>query len=436
MSQESTESRLDRIDKMVQRGLKPSAAALCREILKKEPSNFEALIRLAHISSLPDEAEEALKRAAQLRPEDRYVQELMMARYPQPAPSGWGNVPGGYQQGYQGAAPNPYAPAPNPYAPPGYAGAAPNPYAPPQVSVGPNPYAPQPAPNPYAPPQPTPAPNPYAPQSAPAPNPYAPQPTPAPNPFAPQSTPAGGYGATPPANGGYPFGGSAAPAPAPPYGSQPGFPPAPSQPSSSYDYLRTLNVMPPSAPPSSVGPVPPPVPMTTPVPVIPDTKIKRGSNPVGVIFGILFLLAGVALAVLWSSQVLAFQDDVSKAGSVVEGQITKITNSKLVLDTKGQGERSYDINEQTFKTLEPLVRDAKNNQSLAPNAVKLNVSPGGRLTSVEVTSPNKGVASANASNSGLLGLGVAGDWGLTALCIVLAIIGLIILGRTLGKSRA
>ncbi len=367
MAQDNTPERLARIEKLASQGLKPAAAQLSRLILEKDPQNVEALVWLARTTNQTPEADDAVKKAVQLRPDDRGVQELLLAR--QPAQPVW--------NGSMAALPNPYAPA----------------------YPGPNPYAPPSAPNPYAPP---PGPNPYAPPAGAAPY-YGPPP---------------GY-----PQPGYPNGG-----PMPQYGGQPGYGQAPAQPPSSYDYLRGLGQ-------TAAPPVPPPVPMSAPAVPAMATPVKRGPNAAGVIFGLLFLLAGVALAVLWSLQITGFQDDIGQPAVVSEGQVVELSQSRLVVDVKNQSKRTFNINDQTFKTLEPLVRDSKNNQALAPNTVKINVTPGGRLVAVEVQTPNKGIATVNNSGNGLLGFGAAADWGLTALCGVLALLGLIILSRAFASPK-
>ena len=110
----------------------------------------------------------------------------------------------------------------------------------------------------------------------------------------------------------------------------------------------------------------------------------------------------------------------------------ELSSSKLIVDVTGQSQRQFTVNDQVFKNLEPLVSDTKNQQSLVKNQVVLNITPAGRLASVVVVTPNPGSA---ALESGLLGFGQAADWVVTALGGLLAVVGLILLGRTLGKRR-
>jgi hypothetical protein len=353
MPQETTiEKRLAHIEALAARGLKPAAAQLSRLILEKDPQHFEALLWLARTAPQTDEADKALQRAAQLRPDDHVVQELLTARAPAPQPA----------QTWNGAG----MPT-NPYNPAAYPGPTPNYGAPPPG---------------------------YAPTGAGYP-------------------PPGYYGqpGTPP---GY--------SPAGNFGNQP-------QPNT-YDYLRTPGQIP------GASPIAPPIPLTTPPPAIPTTpKVKSDSNPVGLTFGLLFIIAGIVLGTIWTMQILAFNDDINQSVTVLDGQITRLSTERLVADIKGQGTHTYNINESTYKTLEPLVRDTKSNQGLSPNAVKLSVTPDGHLAQIEVQSPNKGIASTKLADNGLLGLGTPGDWALTALSGILAVLGLLILGRSLGKSR-
>lgn len=206
----------------------------------------------------------------------------------------------------------------------------------------------------------------------------------------------------------------------------PGFPPnSPAgfstnqQSNSSYDYLKNLS--------SSVHQ--PAIPPAAPVGKV---KVKTSPSLPGLLFGLLFLIAGLALAAYWSWQVIDYTADISKTASQLRGQIVELSSSKLVVDVTGQSQRQFAVNDQVFKSLEPLVSDSKNEQSLAKNQVVLNVTPAGRLASVAVVTPNPGSATLN---SGLLGFGQAADWIVTALGGLLAIVGLILLGRTLGKRR-
>lgn len=347
MPQESTQERLARIETLVSRGLKPSAAQLSRLILEKEPRNFEALIWLARTTTQPDEAEKAIGQAAQIKPDDSAVRELQSAR--QPASNNGNPFASSFASSFGSdfSAPPSY-PSPTP----------PQPYAQPGFN-----YAPTPG---YAPPV----------GSAP------PIPT---------------YGA-PPAAPGYN-------APATP---------------SSYDYLRNL---------SSSPPIPGAPPATDAI-----KPVKKKSNPPGLIFGLLFLLSGLALAVIWTIMAQSFNSDVSQTPSPVQGQIVKLSESSLTADVQGQS-RTFEVNSPFYKTLVPLVSDAKNNKSLSPNSVTLNVTPGGRLLSIDVVTPNRGSALNVNSNTGLLGLGPATDWALTGLGVVLALLGLLLLGRAVSKPK-
>ncbi|HEX2910441.1 MAG TPA: hypothetical protein VH186_06500 [Chloroflexia bacterium] len=341
MAEETTEVKLLRIENMANRGLKHAAAQLSRLILEKEPKNFDALVWLARTTTQPDEAEKALQLAAQLRPNDPAVQELMAAR----------------------TSTNP------------------------NLANGPVPI------NPYV--------SNYASAGAGAANPVNGIPT---------------YAPPPPGNN-FPQ------APVPPQWSYtPGNPPA-----SSYDYLQNLT--------SSVQAPPPPV-----APPVNRTKSssKGGLRVFGTIIGLLLLLGGVALAVYWSLNVLDYNSDLSQPGSSLLGQIKTIegtgSNWKLVADVQGQPERTFSISEQMFKTLEPLIRDSQKKDALAPNEVKLVVSPGGRLLTVNVVKPNTGTATN--TSSGLLGLGQIADWSITVGGVLLALAGLLLLARSLSRSRA
>lgn len=385
MPQDSTtEERLARIEALASRGLKPAAAQLCRLILEKDPQNFEALLWLARTAPNQEEADKALQRAAQIRPNDRELQDQMAVRYPAP-PQPWGGM------GMMA----------NPYAPNNYPGGVPN-YGPPpgygQPNGMPN-YGPQPGATPgYGSPQPA----------------YSPAPN------------GQNYGQPGPQTG-YPSAGSVPPAS--PYGAQPGYA-MPSQPQNSYDYLRSLSQSPVAAP------VPPPVPMTTPLPSTSVAKTGKGPSTTGIIIGLLFVVAGLVLGIIWTMQVLAFQNDLGQAANVQDAQITKLSSSQLVADVKGQGTRTYSINDKAFSSLAQLLSDSKNSNALLSNSVKLSVTPGGRLTQVDVQTPNKGVASTQLGDYGLLGVGALGDWAITALSVILVILGLVVLGRSLAKKAA
>ncbi len=200
----------------------------------------------------------------------------------------------------------------------------------------------------------------------------------------------------------------------------------PQQPSS-YDYLRPLNN---SVAQPSLDPYAPASPQPVPV-----AKANRRTNPANLLFGLLFLVAGLGAAVFWTLQVQDYNSDIAKPTSPLPGQVIELSKSNLKADLKGPEPRSYRIYEGTFNTLAPLIGDAKNNQQLTRNAVVLNVTPGGRLASVEVQSPNKGSAVNNNTQAGLLGYGAAADWGLTALSAILALLGLLLLGRAFTKPR-
>ncbi|MDB5079610.1 MAG: hypothetical protein JWP00_1534 [Chloroflexi bacterium] len=191
------------------------------------------------------------------------------------------------------------------------------------------------------------------------------------------------------------------------------------QSNSSFDYLRNLSAsVQPSVPPvRSVGSV----------------KVRKSFSPVGLIFGLLFLIAGLGLAAYWSWQVVDFMSDASKTGSQLQGQIVKLGSNELEAEIKDAPLRKFAISEQVNKSLVPLVSDPKTKDSLVSNQVVLNITPAGRLLSVQVLTPTRG--SVNNTGNGLLGLGQAADWIITALGGILAIVGLILLGRTLGKRR-
>jgi hypothetical protein len=162
-------------------------------------------------------------------------------------------------------------------------------------------------------------------------------------------------------------------------------------------------------------------------------KVRKSFSPVGLIFGLLFLIAGLGLAAYWSWQVVDFMSDASKTGSQLQGQIVKLGSNELEAEIKDAPLRKFAISEQVNKSLVPLVSDPKTKDSLVSNQVVLNITPAGRLLSVQVLTPTRG--SVNNTGNGLLGLGQAADWIITALGGILAIVGLILLGRTLGKRR-
>lgn len=193
----------------------------------------------------------------------------------------------------------------------------------------------------------------------------------------------------------------------------------PVQPTSSYDYLKNLSAT-----------VQPSVPPAAPVSHV---KVRSSVSVAGIIFGLLFLIVGLGLAAVWSYMVIDYTSDLSQTAGQLQGQVVKLSSSQLVADIKGQSQRSFDISEQLSKNLVPLVSDNKpQGGSLVSNVVVLNVTPKGRLASVEVVTPTRGRAD---GNGGLLGFGQAVDWVVTAVGGILAIVGLILLGRTLGKRR-
>ena len=203
----------------------------------------------------------------------------------------------------------------------------------------------------------------------------------------------------------------------------PSFPqnPPPSPQASSYDYLKNLS--------ATVQPSVPPAP-----PVSTNVKVKTSVSLPGIIFGLLFLIVGLGLAAYWSYTVIDYTSDLSQTGSQLQGQIVKLSSTQLVADVKDQGQRTFEVNDQITKNLVPLVSDNKpQGGSLVPNVVVLNVTPKGRLASVDVVTPTRGHAD---GNNGLLGYGQAIDWVVTVVGGILAIIGLILLGRTLGKRRS
>lgn len=198
-----------------------------------------------------------------------------------------------------------------------------------------------------------------------------------------------------------------------------GFTPGP-QPSSSYDYLKNLSAT-----------VTPSVPPATPVGKV---TVKSTPSAAGIIFGTLFLIIGLGLAIYWTIQVVGYTSDVSTPSSQLQGQIVKLSNTTLTADIKdGGGQRNFDITDQASKSLVPLVSDPKTQANLVNNSVVLTVSKEGRLLAVNVLSPTQGQVAVPAN--GLLGFGQATDWAVTAVGGILALLGLVLLGRTLGKRR-
>src|SRR4051812_28295942 len=80
MPDETTTTRLARVESLYNQGLKHAAAQLSRLVLEKDPTNIEALIWLAKSTSQPDEAEKALRRASTLQPDNPQVRELVASR--------------------------------------------------------------------------------------------------------------------------------------------------------------------------------------------------------------------------------------------------------------------------------------------------------------------------------------------------------------------
>lgn len=343
MPDDSIENRLARIESLYNQGLKHAAAQISRLILEKDPANIQALVWLAKSTSLPDEADKAVRRAATLQPDDQQVRELVAARQPVAAPP-----PSQYQQQQ-----------------PSYAGAgAYNPYGAPSTAFN----------------------------SAPDAN------------SSPQTWSAFSQNQAP-ANPGF--------APNPPAGFT-----TSTQSSSSSDYLKNLSAS-----------VHPSVPPATPVGKV---KVRTSPSLAGLSFSLLFLIVGLGLAIYWTLQVFDYASDLSKTGSQLQGQIVQLSSTKLVADVKGQSQRQFDVSDQVSKGLVQLVSDTKTQQNLVQNVVVLTVTPAGRLVAVDVMTPTPGHV---APNGGLLGYGQAADWAITAVGGILTLVGLILLGRTLGKRR-
>ena len=274
MPEETVETKLARIERMANLGLKPAAAQLSRLILEKDPRNVQALVWLARTSTQPDEAERATQQAQLLAADDPLVRDLMTSRQP--------------------------------------------------ASVGANP----------------------GPTTA---NPYTANP------------------------GGSPFGTYT--------------PGASDFNAPTLDYMQMLNAT--------------AVPPTTPVPPV-TRPVKASSNRASLLFGLLFLLLGIGLGLYWTLSLLSFNNDAAQPTRPLDGQITKLSSSDLMVDAKGQGSRTYTINNQLFNSLAPLISDSKNNKSLVPNAVTLNLTPADRLASVDVSSPNKGSSANGLQNDACL----------------------------------
>jgi hypothetical protein len=241
----------------------------------------------------------------------------------------------------------------------------------------------------------------------------------APAPFNPYTVPSAGFN---PPGGPQPWANfSASPNPAAPAYQPPPPPPAyvPNPQASSYDYLKNLSAT-----------VQPSVPPAAPVS---NVKVKQRFSVAGLIFGLLFLIVGLGLAGVWSYLVVDYNSDLSQTSNQLQGQVVKLSSAQLVVDVKNVGQRNFEITRPVFDALVPLLSDNKGSSgSLVNNTVVLNISPKGRLISVDVATPNRGHAE---YNPGLLGYGQAVDWVVTGVGALLAILGLILLGRTLGKRR-
>lgn len=198
-----------------------------------------------------------------------------------------------------------------------------------------------------------------------------------------------------------------------------GFTAPPPPTSSSFDYLKNLSAT-----------VQPSVPPAMPVGKV---NVKSSPSAAGLIFGLLFLIVGLGVAVYWTLQIFGYASDLSQTGSQLQATIVELRTSRVTADVKGQPQRQFDVSEQVSKSLIPLISDTKTQSSLVQNQVVINVTPAGRLLSVEVLTPTRGTS--NVNNGGLLGYGQAADWVVTAVGGILALVGLILLGRTLGKRR-
>ena len=190
------------------------------------------------------------------------------------------------------------------------------------------------------------------------------------------------------------------------------------------NYATTVADPPPVAPPSIQAVV-----------IQPLKKPSRIKRTLGLFFGLLFLIGGLATALGWGWQVLDYNIDMTQPSDVVEGQIVQLSSAHLVATLEGRDKQTFDVNEAFFKTITPLVGDSNKKNALVPNAVQFNVTPHGRLLFAEVFSPNKGTALNQNPNYGLLGYGTAPDWAISGVALVFAIIGLLILGRTFGKKK-
>ncbi len=195
---------------------------------------------------------------------------------------------------------------------------------------------------------------------------------------------------------------------------------------STFDYLQMLN----ATNPGLNNPMPqsgmPSTGMASPV--LKPLNPPRKTSPGGVVFGLLFLLVGLGLGIFWALQLLNFNNDLSQASKTLSGQITQINSTKMDVDLKGDGKRTFDINGQIFNSLAPLI--SPDSKSLAPNSVVLNLTPTDRLVWVEVLTPKAGN-----TKTGLLGFGSIVDWAIVGLCVILAIVGLVLLSRAMARSK-
>lgn len=321
MAENTMQDRLARIEELANSGLKHAAAQLARLVLEDDVNSFEALIWLARTSNQSEEANKALDRAAQLRPNDPAVRDLL-----------YGNG--------QAATSSPVSTSP-------FSSAAP----------------PQPS---YTPPQPI-------------------------------VREANSY--------------------------------TPAQSTSSFDYLSSLN---------STMAAPPPPPLTA-EPIKPfnreGLKVKRGPNPVALILGLLFLIGGLIGAIWWALLVANFNGGPTNQ---IQGQVINLSSndakSILSMQPKGTTDKlEFTVSQNFVATLIPLIADSKNKGSIAPNSIIVNVNNSGRLTSLDVITPNKGTANNNLS---LIGMGMSPefDWIFVGVQLVVALIGLMIIGLSFNRK--
>lgn len=325
MAENTMQDRLARIEELANSGLKHAAAQLARLILEDDVNNFEALIWLARTSNQPEEANKALDRAAQLRPNDPAVRDLL-----------YGN---GQPVTSNPVSSNPFSAAP-----------------------------PQPQPS-YTPPQPI-------------------------------------------------------------IRETNSYTPAQATSSSSFDYLNSLN--------STTAAPPPPL---TAEPIKPvnreGIKVKRGPNPIALVLGLLFLIGGLIGAIWWALLVANFNGGPTNQ---IQGQVINLSSndsrSILSVQPKGTTEKlDFPVSQNFVATLIPLIADSKNKGSIAPNSIIVNVNNSGRLTSLDVITPNKGTASNNLS---LVGMGMSPefDWIFVGVQLVVALIGLMIIGLSFNRKTA